>query len=160
MVFAGMIAAQVTFADDNAVVLEIGGAGAWDAHTWTSQFGPNFAVEVTPIEHWLEIEAGTTPFRVRGATEWETDLVFKKPFELSPTADFMVGLGPTWTHSNVPGERADSTGGEIAFDFMFWPKPHWGWYVEPTYGMAFDHGHGGSVGVSAGLLIGLPQIGQ
>src|SRR5208337_2739152 len=89
MVFAAMIAAQATFADDNSVVLEIGGAGAWDAHTWTSQFGPNFAVEVTQIEHKLENETGTSPVRVKGATEWETVLVFKRPFELSSTADFM-----------------------------------------------------------------------
>jgi len=156
MMVTAFFATNAAVADNNAVVFEIGGAGEWDTKTSASQFGPNFGVEVTPIENWLEIELSATPFQVSGATEWESELVFKKPFELSPTAELMIGLGPTWTHSNRPGERADSAGGEVALDFMFWPKPHWGWYVEPTYGVAFDHGHRDSVGVAAGLLFGIP----
>jgi hypothetical protein len=39
-------------------------------------FAPNFAVETTPIENWLEIEAGVSPFYTRNATEWDTDLLF------------------------------------------------------------------------------------
>ena len=153
---AAAVVAYAAAADDNALVFEIGGAGEWDVRTSASHFGPNVAVEVTPIDHWLEIELGATRFLVGGAAEWESDLVFKKPFELSSTADLMIGLGPTWTHSSGQGGRANSAGGEAALDFMIWPRPHWGWYVEPAYGIAFDHGHRDSVGVTAGLLIGLP----
>jgi hypothetical protein len=38
-------------------VVEIGGAGEWGLNGG-SNFGPSLAVEVTPIEHWLELEAG------------------------------------------------------------------------------------------------------
>ena len=48
----------------------------------------------TPIENWLELEAGVLPFYSRNSTEWDTDLLFKKPWTLSPTAEFMFGIGP------------------------------------------------------------------
>jgi hypothetical protein len=113
-------------------------------------------VEVTPIERWLELEFGVTAFRTHRATEWETDLLFKKPYTLSRTVEFMAGLGPTWSHSNSPVERANSFGAEFALDFMFWPKDRWGWYLEPSYGYGFDREHPRSVGISVGLLVGFP----
>jgi hypothetical protein len=41
-------------------------------------FAPNLAAEVTPIENWLGLEAGVSPFYTRTSTEWDTDLLFKK----------------------------------------------------------------------------------
>jgi hypothetical protein len=41
-----------------------------------ASFGGDLAVEVTPAEHWLELEAGVTPFFGRRSKEWNTDLVF------------------------------------------------------------------------------------
>jgi hypothetical protein len=41
---------------DRVAVLELGAAGAWGLGDGTTSFGPSVAVEVTPIEHWLEIE--------------------------------------------------------------------------------------------------------
>jgi hypothetical protein len=35
-----------------------------------SSFGPTVAVEVTPIENWLELEAGVAPLFTRHSTEW------------------------------------------------------------------------------------------
>jgi hypothetical protein len=58
---------SAALAEDHAAVLEIGGAAEWDAETWQSQFGPSLAVEVTPIERWLEL--GVNAFRVSGKKE-------------------------------------------------------------------------------------------
>jgi hypothetical protein len=58
-------------------ILEIGGAGEWALNHGTPGYGPNLAVEVTPIKEILEIEAGVTPFFSRSQTEWDTDLFFK-----------------------------------------------------------------------------------
>jgi hypothetical protein len=141
---------------EHVAVLELGGAGEWGLTDPASHYGPTLAVEVTPIEHWLELEFGVTAFRSHGATEWETDLLFKKPYQLSHTVEFMAGLGPVWSHSSRPGERPNSVGAEFVLDFMFWPQERWGWYLEPNYGYGFDHEHSRSLGLSAGLLIGLP----
>jgi hypothetical protein len=143
-------------AQEHAAVLELGGAAEWDSTASESHFGPSLAIEVTPIEKWLELELGVNAFRISGKTEWEADLLFKKPFDLSPTTELMVGLGPTWTHSSVAGDRPNSAGAEFALDFMFWPTRRWGWYVEPSYSVALQTGHPKSPGVTAGLLIAIP----
>jgi len=56
-------------------------------------FGPTAAVEVTPIENWLELEAVTPLFR-QHSTEWTVDLLFKKPWTLSDKKEFMLGDRP------------------------------------------------------------------
>jgi hypothetical protein len=61
-----------------AAVLEIGGAASRSITESQSSFGPTVAVEVTPIENWLELEAGVTPLFRRHSTEWSADLLFKK----------------------------------------------------------------------------------
>lgn len=130
-------------------IVEIGAAPGWDlSGNWS--LGPTVAVEVTPIENWLELEAGVTPSFSRGATEWGTDLLFKKPWTLSKKVEFMAGVGPEWIHTR----GSNSLDGEAALDFMFWPwaKRRFGWYIEPAY----DWGHERSAGVSAGLLITIP----
>jgi hypothetical protein len=139
-------------------VFELGGAAEWSLRNGSSSFGPAVAVEVTPIENWLEIEAGVAPLVGNGQTEWNADLLFKKPFTLSKTVEFMVGLGPEWLHTTGGGKSTDSFGGEVALDFMFWPTADrkLGWFLEPSYGYDFGSGHEQSVGVSAGLLIAIP----
>jgi hypothetical protein len=64
---------------DPAAILEIGASTSWNVTGGAATFAPNFAVETTPIENWLELEAGVSPFYTRDATEWDTDLLFKKP---------------------------------------------------------------------------------
>jgi hypothetical protein len=49
---------------DHVAVLELGAAGAWGLGDGTASCGPCVAVEVTPIEHWLEIEAGISAISV------------------------------------------------------------------------------------------------
>ena len=140
-----------------AAIVEVGGATSWNVEGGAAVFAPDFAVEVTPIENWLELEVGTTPFFTRNATEWDTDLLFKKPWTISPTAEFMFGVGPEWVHIRQNGTATNSVAVEVAGDFMFWPaKRHrFGWYLEPAYDYGFGHGHEQSIGMSGGLLIAI-----
>ena len=160
---AGSACAQTTeekTEKEPAAILELGGAGDWNVKNITgdSSFGPTVAVEVTPIENWLELEAGVTSLFRRHSTEWSTDLLFKKPWTLSKKVEFMAGFGPEWVHARSSGVTTNSVSAEGALDFMFWPwaKHRFGWYVEPEYEHNFGPGHEQSVGVSGGLLIAIP----
>ena len=145
-------------ATESAAILELGGAGSWNLHDAASSFGPTIAVEVTPIENWLELEAGVTPTFARHTTEWDTDLLFKKPWTISEKLEFMFGLGPEWVHTRQSGVSTNSLAGEVALDFMFWPsaRHRFGWYLEPAYDYSFARGHERSLGISGGLLIAIP----
>ena len=98
-------------------IVELGGAAAWDLKGGGSSFGPDLAVEFTPIENWLEIEAGVTPLFGRRSTEWDADLLFRKPWTLSERVEFMVGLGPEWIHTRENGMTPNSLGGEVVLYF-------------------------------------------
>jgi hypothetical protein len=139
-------------------IVELGGAAGQSLKGGGSSFGPDVAVEVTPIENWLEIEAGVSPLFSRHSTEWGSDLLFKKPWTLSRKVEFMVGVGPEWVHTKQSGLTTNSVAGEGALDFMFWPsgKHRFGWYLEPVYEYNFGPGHEQSVGISGGLLIAIP----
>ena len=146
-------------ADKNpAAIVELGAATSWNVKGGAATFTPDFAVEVTPIENWLELELGTSPFVNRSSTEWDTDLLFKKPWTLSPKAEFMFGVGPEWVHITQNGTSTNSIAGEVAGDFMFWPakKHRFGWYLEPGFDHGFGRGHENSIGMSGGLLIAIP----
>jgi hypothetical protein len=143
--------------DDTVAILEVGAATNWSFSGGAATFAPNLAVECTPIENWLELEAGVSPFFTRNSTEWDTDFLFKKPWDLSRKAEFMLGVGPQWAHLRQKGQTTDSFSAELAGDFMFWPtgKHRFGWYLEPAYDYSFGGGHQQSIGMSAGLLIGI-----
>jgi hypothetical protein len=134
-------------------IIELGAAGGWGLPD-ASSYGPSLAVEFTPIKDWLEIEAGVSPMFHSGRTEWDTDLLFKKPFTLSDKLEFMVGFGPQWTLSR----EGTQTGVEFALDFMFWPTADrgYGWFLEPAYSYSFGSGHEQSFGAAVGLLIPIP----
>jgi hypothetical protein len=156
-IFSGNLSAQ---SDDKepAAVLEIGGAATRSVTDGGSSFGPTVAVEVTPVENWLELEVGVTPLFARHSTEWDADLLFKKPWTLSKNAEFMVGVGPEWIHTRKYGVTTRSAGAEAVLDFMFWPcrRHRFGWYLEPGYEYNFGRGHEQSLGISGGLLIAIP----
>jgi hypothetical protein len=138
-----------------AAIVEIGGAGEWALTHGVPSYGPSVAVEFTPIKEWLEIEAGESLLLSRGQKEWDTDVLFKKPYTLCKSAEFMFGIGPEWAHTITGGTSTNSAAGEAALDFMFWPaaKRRFGWYLEPSYGYSFGSGHEQSASVSIGLLI-------
>ena len=145
-----MFAGEVSDDDHRAAVLELGAAGEWGVADGKPSFGPSVAIEVTPIEHWLEIEAGISSLRSKDGKEWEGDLVFKKPFQLSKDIEFMIGAGPQWSSAN-------SLGAVAAADFMFWLTPQYGWFLESSYSYAFSRGHDQNLGVTVGVLISLPS---
>lgn len=73
------VAAAQSEEKDPAAVIELGGATAWNIEDGGASGGPSVAVEVTPIENWLELEGGVTALFSSKSTEWDTDLLFKKP---------------------------------------------------------------------------------
>lgn len=148
-----LFSATVFAQSEPAAILELGGAAAWNLPGGASSFGPDLAAEFTPIEHWLEIEAGVTPLFARHSTEWDTDLLFKKPWDLSEKVEFMFGIGPEWVHIRT----ANSLAGEAALDFMFWPSRsrRLGWFLEPAFESTFGHTRERSLGFTAGLLIAI-----
>lgn len=139
---------------DEVAVVELGGAGSWNVNGGAGSYGPTAAVEVTPIEKWLELEGGVTRLFGRHSSEWDTDLLFKKPWTLSQKVEFMAGIGPEWVRTG----RSNTLAGEAVLDFMFWParKHRFGWYLEPGFDYSFASGHEKSVGISGGLLIAIP----
>lgn len=141
----------------SAAVLEFGAAADVGLKGGGSSFGPNLAVEVTPIEKWLELEAGVSYVSGAQSAEWDTDVLFKKPWDLSDKVELMVGVGPAWIHSSEHNVVTNSMSGEFAVDLMIWPtkKHKFGWYLEPDYEFNFGRGHEQSVGISGGLLISI-----
>jgi hypothetical protein len=158
LVCSGAALAQPVDKDtEPAAIIELGGAGSWNLKGGGSSFGADVAAEITPIENWLELEAGVTPLFTRHSTEWDTDLLFKKPWTLSKKAEFMIGVGPEWVHTRQHGVTTNSAAVEAVLDFMFWPsgKHRFGWYLEPGYDYNFGRGHEHSLGITGGLLIAI-----
>jgi uncharacterized protein YraI len=141
---------------ERSFVLEIGAAGEWPLSGEHQNFGGTIAGEVEPIENWLELELGLTTLATAGHTELSGDLLFKKPFHLSPTAEFMVGLGPSFSQTINGLEQSDSWSVEFALDWMFWPTKNLGWFIEPTWSVNPRNGQQ-SAAVSIGILIGFPK---
>jgi hypothetical protein len=135
------------------VILELGPAASKDlGPPRKAEYGATGAFEVTPIEGWLELEAGVSTLWDAGRPDTSVDLLFKKPYRLSSTVEFMVGLGPELVRSG----SSTSFGAEGALDFMFWPyaRRDFGWYVEPGYEVVFAHRTNRAIDIAGGLLIG------
>jgi hypothetical protein len=143
---------------DPIAILEVGAATSWNFSGGAATFAPNLAAEATPIDNWLELEIGVSPFYMRTSAEWDTDLLVKKPWTISRKSEFMLGVGPEWVHLKQKGKVSNSIAGEVAADLMCWPsgKHHFGWFLEPVYDYSFARVHQQSIGMSAGLLIGIP----
>jgi hypothetical protein len=150
--------ADVAKSKEAVAILEVGGVTSSSLTGRGSSFGLNVAVEVTPIEKWLEVEIGVTSFfRPHHSAEWNTDVLFKKPWDLSRHFEFMAGVGPEWVHSREPDSKRNSIAGEAALDLMYWPgsKRRFGAFIEPSYDYNFARGHEQSFGITAGLLIAI-----
>src|SRR5215467_6810706 len=80
-------------------VVALGGAGEWGFPGGKFSRGPSAAVEFSLIKEWVEVEIGGAKLFRRGHSEWEAEAVFRKPFTLSETTEFMIGLGPIWSQA-------------------------------------------------------------
>jgi hypothetical protein len=141
---------------EHAWILEIGTAGEWPLNGERPNLGGTIAAEIEPIENWLEIEFGLSTLATAGHTELSGDILFKKPFRLSPTVEFMIGAGPSLSQTLNGPERGTSMSAEFALDFMFWPTKDVGWFIEPTWSVNPRNGQQ-SAAVSIGILIGFPK---
>jgi hypothetical protein len=108
---------------EHALVLKMGAAGEWASHE-RANFGGTFAVEKALIENWLEIEAGLTSLSTTGRTELSGDIIFKKPFRISPTFEFMIGVGPSISRTLNGEDQSTIVSAAFTLDFMFWPTPN------------------------------------
>jgi hypothetical protein len=153
-----VLGATATAAQDDrehALVLKMGPAGEWPSHEGAN-FGGTFGVEKSIIEGWLEIEASLTALGTTGQTELSGDIIFKKPFRISPTFEFMVGVGPSISRPLNGEDKSTTVSAAFSLDFMFWPTPDIGWFAEPTWTVNPRNGQQ-SFAASVGLLIGIPQ---
>ena len=141
---------------DHVAVLELGATGEREISESTSHIGPAVGIEIEPVENWLEVELGASTYRTQGATNWELELPFKKPFRLSSTIEVMPGLGPTWAYTAQPGQRPNTWGAESVIDLFFWRSKRFGWFLEPSYGVAFANGHKKSASLTGGLFLAVP----
>lgn len=141
---------------DHSFILEIGMAGEWPLNGERPNFGGTIAAEIEPIENWLELEFGLSTLATAGHAELSGDLLFKKPFRLSPTVEFMVGAGPSLSRTLNGPEQGNSWSAEFALDWMFWPTKNMGWFVEPTWSVN-PKNRQQAAAVSIGILIGFPK---
>ena len=153
----GSLDAQTAGAD-HAVVIEVGSAGEWPLQGERPSYGGTLAAETTPIEHWLEVEAGATFLGTNRKREIAADFIVKKPFEISSTVELMAGVGPELSWTLTRGSRARSVATECALDLMIWPTKNVGWYLEPTYDLTSFRASGRSLALAAGLIVGLPWL--
>ena len=159
MTAALLFSANTVRAEDKepSAIIELGGMGEWNVPKGRPvSFGPSAGIEFSVIKDWLEIETSVSTVFRRGHTEYGTDFLFRKPFTLSDKVEFMLGVGPAMTYTT--GENGAKFAGVVALDFMFWPSGEktFGWFLEPAYSYSFHRGHEKSLGVTVGLLIGIP----
>jgi hypothetical protein len=107
---------------EHKFILELGTAGEWPLTNEPGNFGGTVAVEVEPIKNWLELEFGLTSLNTTGHSDLSGDLLFKKPFDISPGFEFMIGAGPEISQTLNGPNRGTTVSAEFALDFMFWPS--------------------------------------
>lgn len=142
-----------------AAVLALGGSTGWPFTGGAAAFGSDTSIEFTAIKHWLVIEPGVTSLFTHTSTEWDIDCIFKKPWTLSPTIEAMAGLAPQYANTRSHGIYTNTISAEIVGDFLFWanPRHRFGFYAEPAYAIDLRQDHAQSIGLTAGLLIGIPH---
>ena len=162
---AGLIAATLLLAasaqagekkeKEAAAELEIGAAVEWAIPGGGTGFGGSIGIEYTLIKEWLEVELEVSPLFGAGRADWDTELIFKKPFEVSDKLEVMPGIGPAWLYTVSHGQSSSSLGAVALLDLQIWPTPerNFGWFIEPSYTYDFGREHEQSIGVTFGLLI-------
>lgn len=133
-------------------IMELGITPSWDLIRPNCLIGPTIGIEFTPVKEKLEIEIGASQYYNGPNYNWQFDLLFKKPYEISKKIEVMVGAGPQWSFSG----NNHSLSAEIAVDLMYWPfKKTIGFYLEPNYDYEFQKQNEQSIGFSTGLIIAI-----
>jgi hypothetical protein len=137
-------------------LVELGPATERSLQDGTTSVGASASVEFPVIKDWLEIETGISPLFRPGQTEWQADLLFKRPFTLNEKVEFMIGVGPQLSYATAGGGTTIAS--EVALEWMIWPSKErkFGWFVEPTYSYGLSKGHEQSIGIATGLIIAIP----
>jgi hypothetical protein len=127
LIAPGQRAAAAEKDNDPLWVAMIGVAGEWPTHG-NFQNGPSFSIEFSVIKDWLEVEVGSAKLFRGSNSEFETEVVFRKPFTLSETTEVMIGLGPIWSKAKDESWKVGTT---FVADFMFWSSPErkFGWFL-------------------------------
>jgi len=140
--------------EDHRVVFAAGWAGEASRGEGFQPAGIEGGFEVTPIEGLLSIETTVSVHHGDDGTEVPIEVAFRKPWQVTPTVEFMAGVAPSLVHAF--GAESETFGAVSAGGhFMVWPRPNVGWYVESAYEVAFpNRGTQHSVEFAAGILIG------
>jgi hypothetical protein len=139
---------------EHTIIVGAGAAAEVELADGALHPGANVMVEWDAIESWLEIEVEASVLSAEGGVEVPVGLLFKKPFRLTPRAEFMVGVGPEVVRVSNPTTRSTYAGAQLALDFMFWPWQRAGFWVEPSYDLVFGDGPRHGVGSTGGVLLG------
>jgi len=139
--------------DEPAYELEVGPSTEREAGGGATRSGLALSFEVTPVEHWLEIEFGVSALGPVRDREYAVGLAFKKPFTLSPTTELVVGLGPYAARANAGSIYSNSHGMEAVVDVRFSTRHDFRWFVEPSWSRAAATGDR-ALGITVGLVFG------
>ena len=140
--------------EERAVAVQIGPVGERNLKDKTSSAGATAAVEVTPMEDLLKIEAGATLLATPHRREMIASLLFKTPLWVSPDSEILMGAGPK--ASKALQDTRDTAFGFLAnVEYAHWFNKSIGWYAGPEYGVGVGKSKGEhTVGLSAGILLG------
>ncbi len=139
---------------EHAIIIGLGGATEMELRGGSLHAGVNALVEYEAIANWLELELGLSILQAEGGREVPIDLLFKKPFRLTRRLELMIGVGPQIVRVSGTERKGTFAGGELVFDFMFWPTHHLGLWLEPSYAFLFRDGVSHSLGATGGMLVG------
>jgi hypothetical protein len=136
------------------LLFEMGGGGEFGLRGGQS-FGPEIGLEYMAIKRLLEIEMSVSPLFSHGQAEIETEVTFKKPFEITDRFEIEIGGGPEWIHRT--NGKPDSVAGVAMADFVYeiLPQHHVSLFIDPAYSYDFGEDHEKVISVMAGLRIGI-----
>ncbi len=132
--------------------LEIGPEIEVPLHTDHPGFGGSVSLQLTPIPDWLEFEIGLGALASSGSGELEAEFLFEKPFEISPTTEFMIEAGPSLSRSTELDEAGTFLNIQAETGFFIWPSKSMGWYASVGWSDTPKNG-AQSLSADAGILI-------
>jgi hypothetical protein len=148
---AALTATRALGQADHRLVVELGPSVQRAVSGGPTSVGGSLAAEVTPVERGPEFELGLSALGGAGEHEFSVDVLAMKSWELSRTLELMVGLGPevSW-HSHTTSLAA-----EVVGHLMYWPRLNLGLFVEPGFSIEPVRNGERSLGLAAGLIVGV-----